>query len=425
MSVKEAYLKNIFRLFQHEIYKKYFFYQLFSYIGTWVQSTAQSWLIYKLTNSAFFLGLVGFAGSLPALLLAPFSGVVSDQFKKRNVLLITQILCLSQVIILAALYFTHIINKWHILFLAVLLGIVNSFDVTARLAFIPFLVSRNGLINAIALNSSMFNVARIIGPSIAGILIASFNEGLCFLINLVSYIPIILFIGKIPDQEKPVKGSIAPLFHLKEGVEFVFSNKPVKMLLMLVGVSSFCGMSYASIMPIFSDQILHSGAKGLGYLMGCSGIGAVCGGIYLANRSVIYGVKKIIAFCSVLFPICLLGFSFSKIFYLSAFLLFIMGFCFMIINAGSNTLLQSMSPDSLRGRIIGFYSMMFMGMFPLGSLTVGCLAHNFGASIAVSAGAVTCLIFGLYFCMIEPKLSKEAKILYEAKCKLDCVEQTS
>ena len=415
MPEKNVYFKNISRLFQHEIYRSYFIYQLFSYVGTWIQSTALSWLIYKLTNSAFFLGFVGFAGSLPALLFAPFSGVISDQFKKRKVLLITQILCLLQVVILSVLYFTHLINKWHILFLAVFIGIVNSFDVTARLAFIPFLVSRNGLINAIALNSSMFNAARIIGPSIAGILIASFNEGFCFLVNLISYLPIVFFINRMPDNEQPIKRSISPLFHLNEGVKFVFSNPPVKMLLILVGVFSFFGMSYASIMPIFSDQILHSGARGLGYLMGCSGIGAVCGGIYLANRSVIYGVKKMIAFCSVLFPLCLLVFSFSKSFYLSAFSLLITGFCFMIINAGSNTLLQSMSPDSLRGRIIGFYSMMFMGMFPLGSLTVGLLAHNFGASIAVSAGAIICLIFGLYFCLIEPKLSKESKILFEAK----------
>ena len=418
-------LDNISRALKHKNYRHYFVWQFLSFTGTWIQSTAQSWLIYRLTGSALFLGLVSFAGSLPSLIFAPVSGVVSDRFKRKDVLLVTQTLCLIQGIILVILFFTGVINKWHIFFLAILLGIANSFDVTARQSFIPLLISKEDLVNAIALNSSMFNAARILGPALAGILIAIYGEGICFVLNVISYIPIIFFLIQVKSKEQIIERISSPFKHLKEGISFAWSNKPIRALLLLVGTISFWGMSFSTLMPIFSDQILHSGVKGLGILMGSSGVGAVIGGLFLASRQKVLGIKRIIAFCYIGFSVCLFTFAFSKNFLLSIFLLSLIGFCFMIINAGSNTSMQAMSPDHIRGRIVGLYSMMFMGMFPLGSLTIGFLAHRLSAQFAVSIGALVCLIVGLYFALKVPILTKEAKNLFEAQEKIAVIEQIS
>lgn len=420
-----TFFSNISRAFKHKNYRYFFCWQFLSFIGTWVQSTAQSWLVYKLTESALFLGLVSFAGALPSLLFAPLSGVISDHFKRKNVLLVTQMLCLLQGIVLIVLYFNKSINEYHILYLAVFLGIVNSFDVTARQSFIPLLISKDDLLNAIALNSSMFNGARIIGPAIAGILIAGFSEGVCFVLNVMSYVPIIIFLFLVSAKEQIIKKPASPFDHLKEGIVFAWTTKPIRALLLLIGTVSFWGMSFSSLMPIFSDQILKSGAKGLGILMGASGVGAVIGGLFLASRRKITGIKKIIGYCSILFSICLCIFAFSKSFLFSLFLLTIIGFCFMIINAGSNTFMQAISPDHLRGRVISLYSMMFMGMFPLGSLTIGSLAHVLGPSCAVAIGAVISLFVGFYFALNVPKLTKDSKSFLESQEKMAVIEQIS
>ena len=404
-------IENISRAFRHKNFRGYFLWQFLSFAGTWIQGTAQSWLIYRLTGSAFFLGLVAFASSLPGLLFSPVSGIVSDRFKKRDVLLTTQILCFIQSVILIFLFFSGHINKWHILILSVFIGIANSFDVTARQTFIPLLVTKEELLNAIALNSSMFNGARIIGPALAGILIAEYGEGPCFVLNAISYVFFIAFLMVIRVNEQPRKEVISYFSHFKEGILFAWNNKPIRALLLLLGTFSFWGMSFTTLMPIFSDQILHSGSKGLGILMGASGIGAVIGGLFLASRQKILGIKKVIAFASLASSVCILLFAFSKSFLLSAFLLGLIGFSFLIINAGSNSAMQAIAPEYLRGRIISFYSMMFIGMFPLGSLTVGCLAHKFGVSTATAVGATVCLIVGLYFSLKVPALTKEACIM--------------
>ena len=410
-------IKNISRAFKHKNYRIYYFFQFFSFIGTWLQSTAQSWLIYKLTGSPIFLGLVSFAGSLPSLAFAPFAGISSDHFKRKKVLLVTQILCLIHGAMLAMLFFSGVINKWHILCLAVFLGIVNSFDVTSRQSFIPLLVDKEDLVNAIALNSSMFNGARMIGPAIAGVLIASHGEGVCFVLNVLSYVPIITFLFWVKARDQIVKKIKSPYSQLKEGIIFIWMNRPVRSLLLLVGTFSFWGMSFSTLMPIFSDQVLKSGSKGLGILMCSSGIGAVIGGLFLASRGKVLGIKKIIAFCSIVFSISLCAFAFSKSLFLSIFLLVVVGFCFVIINAGNNTTIQALSPDYLRGSVIGFYSMMFMGMFPVGSLTIGYLAHCFGVASAVAVGSIVCLVAGIYFMLKVPALTKDSIALYEAKEK--------
>ena len=414
-------IENITRAFKHQNYRNFFFWQFLSFTGTWLQSTAQSWLIYRLTGSAFFLGLVGFASSLPALILAPISGVTADRFNRKNILLVTQILCVIQGILLSALFFSGHINKWHILILAVFLGMTNSFDVTARQTFIPLLVTKGDLLNAIALNSSMFNAARIIGPALAGLLISKYSEGICFILNVLSYLPFIIFLFLVNIKEQKAKEFTSSLAHLKEGLSFAWNTSPIKNLLMLLGTYSLFGMSFTTLMPIFSDQILHRGAKGLGILMGASGIGAVVGALFLASRQKVLGIKKIIALCSIISSICIFVFAFSKIYLLSVLLLTIIGFCSIIIISGSNTAMQAMSPDSLRGRIVGLFSMMFMGIFPLGSLAVGFLAHLLTAPIAVSIGAGICLLAGIYFSTKVPKLTKEAKELICNQEKINIV----
>ena len=404
-------VENITRGFKHKNFRNFFFWQFLSFTGTWLQSTAQSWLVYRLTGSAFFLGLVGFASSLPALILAPISGVTADRFKRRDVLLTTQILCVIQGIILSVLFFSGHINKWHILILAVFLGIANSFDVTARQTFIPLLVTKGDLLNAIALNSSMFNAARIIGPALAGIIISKYGEGVCFVLNVLSYLPFVGFLFFINLKEQEIKEVKSHFAHLKEGISFAWNIAPIKNLLFLLGTYSLCGMSFTTLMPIFSDQILHRGAKGLGILMGASGIGAVIGALFLASRQKVLGIKRIIAVCSILSSVCIFIFAFSKIYLLSISLLTIIGFCSIIIISGSNTAMQAMSPDNLRGRIVGLFSMMFMGIFPLGSLAVGLLAHIFTAPVAVSIGASICFLVAIYFSTKVPKLTKQAKEL--------------
>ena len=408
-----SFTSNISRALKHKNYRFYFLVQFFSFIGTWMQGTAQSWLVYRLTESAFFLGAVSFAGAIPALFLAPIAGVVADNFKRKNLLFITQITCLIHGIIITTLYFTGIITEWHILCLAILLGLANAFDMTARQSFVPLLISKENLTNAIALNSSMFNAARMLGPALAGFIIAAFNEGFCFAFNAFSYIPIIIFLLWVKPQKQIIKKSSSAYSHLKEGVLFAWNNKPLRALLMVVAVFSFWGVSFSTLLPIFSDKVLHSGAQGLGMLTGFSGIGAVCGGVFLASRKHVVGIKKIISVLTLVSSICLILFALSKSFALSCSLLFVSGFCFIIVFAGSNTLLQALSPDHLRGRIISLFSTMLMGMYPLGSLTIGFLAQHLGVSLAVVIGAMVCFSVGLYFRYRVPALTKDAHELLD------------
>jgi len=403
-----SFTENLTRAFKHKNYRHYFFWQFLSFAGTWMQSTAQSWLIYKLTGSALFMGFLNFAATLPALFLTPFAGVVADKFQRRKVLLTTQILCLVQGIILVTLYYSGTITKWHVLFLAILLGIANSFDVTARQSFIPLLINKKDLLNAIALNSSMFNAARILGPAVAGILIASKGEGICFILNVFSYIPIIIFLLLVKAKKQEIKEFSSPMFHLKEGMSYAWNTMPIRSLLIMVGTASFWGMSFTTFMPIFADQILHSGSKGLGMLMCSSGVGAVIGGLFLASRQKIYNISNLICLSLIVLSISLFMFSLSTNIFLSMFLLCLTGFSFMIISAGSNTSMQSMAPDYLRGRVVSLYSMMFMGMFPLGSLIVGVIANKVNVQFACQIGATFSFIIGLYFLFRLPELNRES-----------------
>jgi MFS family permease len=375
-----------------------------------MQSVAQSWLVYRLTGSTVLLGVVGFCGQIPVFLLAPIGGTVADRVNRHRIIVTTQAVAMLLASLLAALTLTHRIEVWHLFALAASLGVVNAFDIPARQAFVVDMVGREDLINAIALNSSMFNGARIVGPAIAGILVATIGEGWCFFSNAVSYIAVItgLLLMKITVQRRvPLPGSA--LASIIEGFRYVKHTGPVRALLLLLGLVSLMGMPYAVLMPIFADRILHGGPRGLGLLMGASGIGALAGALSLAARNGTRGLGRWVAFSCAGFGISIILFSLSRSFWLSAALLVPAGFSMMIQMASSNTLVQSMVPNNLRGRVMAVYSMMFMGMAPIGALLAGALAGRLGAPKTVMIGGAVCIAGSLVFGLRLPALRPEAR----------------
>lgn len=408
------------RALRHRNYQLFFGGQLISLIGTWMQNVAQSWLVYRLTGSSLLLGLVGFAGQIPVFLLAPVGGAAADRWNRHRIVIGTQISAMTLALLLAGITLLGYVQVWHVLLLAALLGVVNAFDVPARQAFVVDMVGKDDLPNAIALNSSMFNGARIVGPAVAGVLVAVIGEGWCFFANGVSYIAVIaglLLMQLAPRPAVPKPGSA--LAHMVEGFQFVWRTRPIRALLLQLGIVSLMGMPYAVLMPIFADRILHSGARGLGFLMGATGVGALGGAIALAMRRGLRGLGRWVAYAAGAFGICLILFSLSRSFWLSTALLAPVGFAFILQMASSNTLIQSMVPDRLRGRVMAVYSMMFMGMAPLGALGAGITASRLGAPAAVMIGGAACIFSALVFGSRLPSLRAEAHQLILAQQMAD------
>src|ERR1051325_4806238 len=395
-----------FRALQHRNYQLFFAGQLISLIGTWMDQIAESWLVYRLTGSALLLGTVAFASQIPVFLLAPIGGALADRYDRRRILVATQSSMMLLTFVLAWLTLSHRVQIWHVVTLAALTGIVNAFDLPARQAFVVDMVSRADLVNAIALNSSMFNGARIIGPAAAGVVVAAIGEGWCFFANGVSFIAVIvgLLLMKMDRPRLAIEGS--PLENILEGFRFVARTGPIRALMFLLGLVSFTAMPYAVLMPLFADQILHGGPRALGLLMGCSGVGALCGALTLAMRKTLKGLSVWGAASCAGFGLALLLFSFSRTLWLSALLLVPAGFCMMIQMASSNTLIQSMVPDRLRGRVMSVYAMNFMGMAPLGALLSGSLGHTLGAPWTVAIGGMVAIggaaVFGLKLPVLRP-----------------------
>jgi MFS family permease len=318
--------------------------------------------------------------------------------------------------VLAMLTLTHRVQVWHVMALASCLGVVNAFDIPARQAFLVDMVGKEDLLNAIALNSSMFNGARIIGPAIAGILVGWIGEGWCFLINSLSYIAVIAGLLMMKLEPRPARDHRgSALENILEGFRYVRDTAPIRALLLLLGLVSFVGMPYAVLMPVFAEDILHSGARGLGILMGATGVGALLGAASLATRVGVRGLGKVIVMCCAGFGVSLILFSFSRVFWLSALLLVPVGLSMMVQMASSNTLVQAMVPDGLRGRVMAVYSMMFMGMAPFGSICAGALAHHIGAPRTVAVGAVMCLLGAGIFARHLPQIRAEARELIMAQ----------
>lgn len=397
-SAENSRVPAMFRALKHRNYQYFFAGQLLSLTGTWMQTVAQAWLVYRLTGSTVLLGLISFSGQIPVFLLAPVGGAIADKYNRQRILQITQTAAMILASVLTILTLTETIEVWHIFVLAALLGLANAFDIPTRQAFIVDITRREDLTNAIALNSSMFNGARIVGPAVAGLLVASVGEGWCFGINALSYIAVLtgLFLIKIQTQRKvPVPGSA--ISNIVEGFQFVAKTSPVRSLLLLLGIVSLMGSPYAVLMPIFADQILNGGASGLGILMGASGVGALAGALALAARKSLKGLGRWIAIASAGFGASLILFSFSRSFWLSAAFLVPAGFAMMVQMASSNTLVQSMVPDNLRGRVMAVYSMMFMGMAPLGAMFAGTVAEKIGAPYTVAVGGAVCIVGAIIF----------------------------
>jgi len=418
------------RALRHRNFQLFFSGQLISLIGTWMQTVAQSWLVYRLTGSGLKLGAVGFASQIPVFLFAPIGGIVADRCNRQRVVIATQVASMLLAFVLAALTLLHLVQVWHVFVLAALLGVVNAFDIPGRQSFLVDMVGKDDLMNAIALNSSMFNGARVIGPAVAGVLVARFGEGWCFFLNGISYIAVIIGLLLMKVLSPPrVSAETSPWDHIVEGFRFVNRTAPIRVLLLLLGLVSVVGMPYAVLMPIFADRILHRGGQGLatligshdlgavrlGILMGAAGIGALLGALTLAMRSGVKGLARWVSFCCAGFGVSLILFSFSKIFWLSVILLLPVGYFIMLQMASSNTLVQAMVPDELRGRTMAVYSMMFMGMGPVGALLGGALSDRLGAPLTVAIGGLASVAGAIWFGMHLPKIRVEARKLILAQ----------
>ena len=407
-------IKQVLRSLRHRNYRLFFGGQGISLVGTWMQQIALGWLVYRLTDSAFLLGLVSFAGQIPTFILASFAGVLADRYNRHKIIIITQTLAMIQAVILAVLTLTHTIQIWHIIFLSVFVGIVNAFDMPTRQSFVIDLVDdKSDLPNAIALNSSMFNTARLVGPTIAGILISLLGEGLCFLLNAVSYIAVIialLMMHIVPRVETIKKEKV--LKGLKEGLKYAYNFKPIRVLLLFLGLVSLTGTPYTVLMPIFARDILKGNANTLGFLFGAVGIGALTGAIYLASRKTVLGLGRWIAISSAIFAVGLILFSFSKSLFFSLVLMLFTGFGMMVQMASTNTLLQTLVDDDKRGRVMSLYVMAFMGTAPLGSLAAGTLASTFGAPFTILSGGIICLLGVIVYAKYLPKLRNYIRPVY-------------
>jgi MFS family permease len=378
------------RALRHRNFQLFFAGQLISLTGTWMQSVAQAWLVYRMTKSALLLGSVGFASQIPVFLFAPIGGITADRMNRQRLVVATQACSMILAGILAWLTLSGRVQVWHVFVLAALLGVVNAFDIPGRQSFLIDMVGKEDLMNAIALNSSMFNGARVIGPAVAGILVAKIGEGWCFAANSISYIAVIVGLFWMHVQSPPRVSKHSPIEDIIEGFRWVNQTRIIRSLLLLIGLVSLVGMPYTILMPVFADQILHGGARGLGILMGATGVGALFGALTLAAKTGIKGLGRWVAITCAGLGISLFFFAFSRSFWLSALLLLPAGYSMMLQMACSNTLIQTMVPDHLRGRVMSLYSMMFMGMAPFGAFFGGALAHRVGAPVTVAVGGVAC-----------------------------------
>jgi MFS family permease len=406
--------KIIFRSLQYRNYRLFFSGQSISLIGTWMQRITLPWLVYHMTGSTLLLGVVGFAGQIPTFLLSPVAGVLTDRWSRYRVLLFTQIVSLIQAAVLAGLCLTGVIQIWHIVVLSIILGCINAFDVPSRHSFVIDMVEKKeDLGNAIALNSLMFNGARLIGPSIAGIMLASTSEGICFLLNAISYIFVIisLLMMRLHIKETQRKDERI-LNELSEGLRYAFGFAPIRHLLILLSISSLMGMSYSVLMPVFAKEILHGGSNTYGFLMGAAGFGALLGALFLASRESVLKLGRIVPASAILFGVGLIVLSFSRIFPLSLVLMLFIGLGMMMQTAASNTILQTITDDDKRGRVMSFYTMAIMGTAPFGSLMAGGLAKVIGTPWTIFTGGIACIIGALFFLRKLPELRIIVRPIY-------------
>jgi len=410
-------LSLIFRALSSRNYRLFFGGQGISLIGTWMQQIAMSWLVYRMTNSPFLLGLIGFSSQICSLFFSPFAGVISDRWNRHRILVATQSLAMIQAFLLAALTLTGTVTVPHLITLALFLGFVNAFDMPTRQAFVVEMVEkREDLANAIALNSFLFNSARLVGPSVAGILISILGEGMCFLLNAFSFLTVIaaLLAMKMAYRKRGTQETQI-LQGFKEGFTYALGFPPIRSILLFIGWISLVGTANTTLMPIFAKKILHGGPQTYGFLMAAIGAGAIIGAIFLASRRSVLGLGRIIVIASGIFGIGLISFSLSHFLWLSFSVLLLVGFGMMVHMASSNTILQTMVDDDKRGRVMSLYVMAFMGMAPLGSLAGGSLADAIGAPYTLAVGGVSCLLGSFIFTKKLPMIREMVRPIYIRK----------
>jgi MFS family permease len=398
-------------------YRLFFCGQLVSLVGNWMTSVALSWLVYRLTGSTLLLGTVAFASQIPAFLLGPFAGVWIDRLNRLRVLKWTQSAAMLQSFALAGLTLTHQITVPHILILGALQGAINALDMPARQAFVVQMVEdKADLPNAIALNSSMVNAARLVGPAVAGAIIAVSGEGVCFLIDGFSYVAVLIsmFLMRVAPQPAP-KNLMAPLAAFKDGWNYVSRFSPVRNILLLMAIVSLLSLPYGVLMPAIVKNILHKDSHALGYLMGGSGVGALCGALFLASRKSVVGLGRIIPLATTTLGLGLIAFSFSRTLWLSIALMPFAGFGFMVQMASCNTLMQTIVPDEKRGRAMSFFAMAFQGTMPFGSLLAGTMSHKFGSMTTVFLSGLCALASACWFRFQLPSLREQVRPIYQAK----------
>jgi MFS family permease len=395
-------------------YRLFFEGQSVSLIGTWMTRVATSWLVYRLSGSAFLLGLTSFAGQIPILFLTPFAGVWVDRWDRHRTLVVTQILSMVQSFALAGLALAHVITIWEVLLLSLFQGAINAFDMPARQSFLVEMIERReDLGNAIALNSSMVNGARLVGPAVAGMIIAAVGEGYCFLIDGVSYVAVIislLAMRRIPGAMRPRGQNLAS--ELREGWTYVRNSAAIRSVLLFLTLVSVVGMPYTALMPIFASSVLHGGPHTLGFLMAASGLGALAGAITLAIRRSVLGLGRVIVWSATLFAVGLIGFGLSPLLPVSLAAVAISGFGMMRHMAASNTILQTIVEEDKRGRVMAYYSMAFQGLAPFGSLAAGAIAGKVGAPLTIMGGGVICLAGAIWFATNLPGIRRVVRPIY-------------
>jgi MFS family permease len=403
------------RALAYRNYRLFFGGQVVSLVGTWITTTATNWLVYRLTGSAFLLGVVGFAGQFPAFVIGPFAGIFVDRWDRHRLLVVTQTVSMLQSFGLAGLVLSGRITLEWIVVLSVVQGVVNAFDMPARQAFLLTMIENKAdLGNAIALNSSMVNLARLAGPSIAGVVIATAGEGWCFLIDGVSYVAVIVALLRM-NLTRREAAPIAPrsaLPQFTEGFTYAFGFRPIRSIILLLAVVSLVGVPYSVLMPVFATTVFHGGPHTLGVLMTSSGGGALLGALWLARRRSVIGLGRVIAAASALFGVGLITFSFTRVLWLAIPCLIIAGFGFMVQMASSNTVIQTIVDDEKRGRVMSFYMMAFLGTAPFGSLIAGWLSSRIGAAHTLMVGGACCIVGALWFASVLPAIRSAVRPIY-------------
>jgi MFS family permease len=421
-------ISHTWRALRHRNFKLFFFGQSTSMIGTWMTRLATTWLVYHLTHSALLLGIVSFVGQIVSFLIGPFAGVWVERLNRRKLLVWTQAAAAAQSLAMAALTLAHVINLWEIIALTALQGVINAFDMPGRQSFLFNMVEdRNDLSNAIAINSSMANGARLIGPAIAGLIIGAFGEGWCFLIDGISYFAVIasLLLMRIesPSLAKNVRHSALTMFEqIREGWEYVRAFRPIRTILLLFALVSLMGFSYSVILPIFAGHVLQGGATTLGWLTGASGVGALVSALSLAVRKSVIGLTRMVQIATAVLGVALILFGLSHVLWLSLLLMAFVGFGLMQCASASNTVIQSLVTDDKRARVMSYYTMAFFGAAPFGSLLAGAMAHWIGAPYTVMFTGAFCVAGSIWFTFDLPRVDAEMRQVYREMGLLPATE---